>query len=320
MTIQSLLSSGIRGTTMTTDEQKALLKGFSDFIIFERRLSDKTREVYSSEASRFLSYLDENGIDLYASSADDIERYLIARRRSDGVEERTEGRILSSLRSFYLFLISHSALSENPASLVEKPKENAHLPRIISESDVDRLLSSFPSDDPLSVRDYTLFELIYSSGMRISEAVALDVSSFHPEEGTIAVIGKRDKERLVFSGDIAKEALVYYLSAIRPGLLSGHQNEKALFLNRRGGRLTRQAAHKRFHEAAGRLGLDATIHTLRHSFATHMLEHGADIRSVQEMLGHSDVRTTQIYTHMNTGSILAFFDRFSPLSDPDWQE
>ena len=156
--------------------------------------------------------------------------------------------------------------------------------------------------------------------MRISEAVALDVSSFHPDEGTIAVIGKRDKERLVFIGDIAKEALVYYLSAIRPGLLSGHQNEKALFLNRRGGRLTRQAAHKRFHEAAGRLGLDATIHTLRHSFATHMLEHGADIRSVQEMLGHSDVRTTQIYTHMNTGSILAFFDRFSPLSDPDWQE
>ena len=149
MTIQSLLSSGIRGTTMTTDEQKALLKGFSDFIIFERRLSDKTREVYSSEASRFLSYLDEKGIDLYASSADDIERYLIARRRSDGVEERTEGRILSSLRSFYLFLISHSALSENPASLVEKPKENAHLPRIISESDVDRLLSSFPSDDLL---------------------------------------------------------------------------------------------------------------------------------------------------------------------------
>ncbi len=305
---------------MMMRDDSSLLKGFSDYIIFQKRLSEKTREVYSSEAERFLRYLSSRGIDVLSSTADDIESYLIARKREDGIEERTEGRILSSLRSFYLFLISGSVVKENPAALVEKPKESMHLPRVISEDDVNGLLSSFPSDDPLSVRDYTLFELIYSSGMRISEAVALDVSSFHPEEGTIAVIGKRDKERLVFIGDIAKDALSCYIREIRPLLLSGHTGEKALFLNRRGGRLTRQAAHKRFHEAAGRLGLDATIHTLRHSFATHMLEHGADIRSVQEMLGHSDVRTTQIYTHLNTGSILAFFDKYSPLSDPDWQE
>lgn len=305
---------------MMMRDDSSLLKGFSDYIIFQKRLSEKTREVYSSEAERFLRYLSSRGIDVLSSTPDDIESYLIARKREDGIEERTEGRILSSLRSFYLFLISGSVVKENPAALVEKPKESMHLPRVISEDDVNGLLSSFPSDDPLSVRDYTLFELIYSSGMRISEAVALDVSSFHPEEGTIAVIGKRDKERLVFIGDIAKDALSCYIREIRPLLLSGHTGEKALFLNRRGGRLTRQAAHKRFHEAAGRLGLDATIHTLRHSFATHMLEHGADIRSVQEMLGHSDVRTTQIYTHLNTGSILAFFDKYSPLSDPDWQE
>lgn len=305
---------------MMMRDDSSLLKGFSDYIIFQKRLSEKTREVYSSEAERFLRYLSSRGIDVLSSTADDIESYLIARKREDGIEERTEGRILSSLRSFYLFLISGSVVKENPAALVEKPKESMHLPRVISEDDVNGLLSSFPSDDPLSVRDYTLFELIYSSGMRISEAVALDVSSFHPEEGTIAVIGKCDKERLVFIGDIAKDALSCYIREIRPLLLSGHTGEKALFLNRRGGRLTRQAAHKRFHEAAGRLGLDATIHTLRHSFATHMLEHGADIRSVQEMLGHSDVRTTQIYTHLNTGSILAFFDKYSPLSDPDWQE
>lgn len=305
---------------MMMRDDSSLLKGFSDYIIFQKRLSEKTREVYSSEAERFLRYLSSRGIDVLSSTADDIESYLIARKREDGIEERTEGRILSSLRSFYLFLISGSVVKENPAALVEKPKESMHLPRVISEDDVNGLLSSFPSDDPLSVRDYTLFELIYSSGMRISEAVALDVSSFHPEEGTIAVIGKRDKERLVFIGDIAKDALSCYIREIRPLLLSGHTGEKALFLNRRGGRLTRQAAHKRFHEAAGRLGLDATIHTLRHSFATHMLEHGADIRSVQEMLGHSDVRTTQIYTHLNTSSILAFFDKYSPLSDPDWQE
>lgn len=294
----------------------SLLDRFDDFIIFTRRLSEKTREVYSMDARLYLEYLDENGIRLEDAEVEEIESYLIWRRRTGKLEERTEGRILSSLRAFYLFLSSEGLSGKNPATLVEKPKESAHLPRVISEDEVDELLSSFPSSDPLSQRDYTLFELIYSSGMRISEAVALDVSSYRRDESTIAVIGKRDKERLVFIGEIASAALDRYLEEVRPLLLKD-EKEKALFLNRRGGRLTRQAAHKRFHEAVGKLGIDATVHTLRHSFATHMIEHGADIRSVQEMLGHSDVRTTQIYTHLDTSSILAFFDKYSPLGDDD---
>lgn len=294
----------------------SLLDRFDDFIIFTRRLSEKTREVYSMDARLYLEYLDENGIRLEDAGVEEIESYLIWRRRTGKLEERTEGRILSSLRAFYLFLSSEGLSGKNPATLVEKPKESAHLPRVISEDEVDELLSSFPSSDPLSQRDYTLFELIYSSGMRISEAVALDVSSYRRDESTIAVIGKRDKERLVFIGEIASAALDRYLEEVRPLLLKD-EKEKALFLNRRGGRLTRQAAHKRFHEAVGKLGIDATVHTLRHSFATHMIEHGADIRSVQEMLGHSDVRTTQIYTHLDTSSILAFFDKYSPLGDDD---
>ena len=294
----------------------SLLKRFDDFIIFTRRLSEKTREVYSMDARLYLEYLDESGIRLEDAGVEEIESYLIWRRRTGKLEERTEGRILSSLRAFYLFLSSEGLSEKNPATLVEKPKESTHLPRVISEDEVDELLSSFPSPDPLSQRDYTLFELIYSSGMRISEAVALDVSSYRRDESTIAVIGKRDKERLVFIGEIASAALDRYLEDVRPQLLKD-EKEKAMFLNRRGGRLTRQAAHKRFHEAVGKLGIDATVHTLRHSFATHMIEHGADIRSVQEMLGHSDVRTTQIYTHLDTSSILAFFDKYSPLGDDD---
>ena len=294
----------------------SLLKRFDDFIIFTRRLSEKTREVYSMDARLYLEFLDESGIRLEDAGVEEIESYLIWRRRTGKLEERTEGRILSSLRAFYLFLSSEGLSEKNPATLVEKPKESAHLPRVISEDEVDELLSSFPSSDPLSQRDYTLFELIYSSGMRISEAVALDVSSYRRDESTIAVIGKRDKERLVFIGEIASAALDRYLEDVRPLLLKD-EKEKAMFLNRRGGRLTRQAAHKRFHEAVGKLGIDATVHTLRHSFATHMIEHGADIRSVQEMLGHSDVRTTQIYTHLDTSSILAFFDKYSPLGDDD---
>ena len=268
------------------------------------------------DARLYLEFLDESGIRLEDAGVEEIESYLIWRRRTGKLEERTEGRILSSLRAFYLFLSSEGLSEKNPATLVEKPKESAHLPRVISEDEVDELLSSFPSSDPLSQRDYTLFELIYSSGMRISEAVALDVSSYRRDESTIAVIGKRDKERLVFIGEIASAALDRYLEDVRPQLLKD-EKEKAMFLNRRGGRLTRQAAHKRFHEAVGKLGIDATVHTLRHSFATHMIEHGADIRSVQEMLGHSDVRTTQIYTHLDTSSILAFFDKYSPLGDDD---
>ena len=290
------------------------LSAFSRYIIYQRRLSEKTREVYYSEALSYLSFIAKAGKDPLDAEPDDIEAYL-RKRKGEGAGERTEGRILSSLRSFYRFLISRGSGDEqNPAELVEKPRERDHLPRVISVEEVDELMASFPKDDILSFRDYAMFELIYSSGMRISEAVALDVSSYRPDEGTISVIGKRDKERLVFIGEAARDALDHYLSSVRPRLVS-NVRENALFLNRRGGRITRQAAHKRFHQATERLGLDATIHTLRHSFASHMIENGADIRSVQEMLGHSDVRTTQIYTHLDTSSLLAFFDRYSPLGD-----
>ena len=302
--------------TELSPQYKEELIAFSRYIIYQRRLSEKTREVYSSEAERYLIYLTERNADPYSAKPADIEAYIIF-RRGEGAGERTEGRILSSLRAFYRFLLQEGdGDGENPAKLVEKPKERVHLPRVISAEEADRLLASFPADDILSIRDWALFELIYSSGMRISEAVALDVSSYRKEERTISVIGKRDKERIVFIGDAAINALDIYLSSVRPALLH-NPRETALFLNRRGARITRQAAHKRFHEAVERLGLDATIHTLRHSFASHMIENGADIRSVQEMLGHSDVRTTQIYTHLDTSSLLSFFDKYSPLSDTE---
>ena len=305
--------------TELSPQYKEELIAFSRYIIYQRRLSEKTREVYSSEAERYLIYLTERNADPYSAKPADIEAYIIF-RRGEGAGERTEGRILSSLRAFYRFLLQEGdGDGENPAKLVEKPKERVHLPRVISAEEADRLLSSFPADDILSIRDWALFELIYSSGMRISEAVALDVSSYRKEERTISVIGKRDKERIVFIGDAAINALDIYLSSVRPALLL-NPRETAFFLNRRGGRITRQAAHKRFHEAVERLGLDATIHTLRHSFASHMIENGADIRSVQEMLGHSDVRTTQIYTHLDTSSLLSFFDKYSPLSDTENDE
>lgn len=297
---------------------KDLVSGFEDFIIYTKRLSDKTREVYSRESRLYLNYLDENDIALENSDAKIIESYMEQRREEDNVDERTSSRILSSLRSFYSYLIDEEIVKSNPAKLIEKPKEREHFPKTISADEIDPLLDEFKKDKELGFRDYTLFELIYSSGMRISEAIGLDINSFNENESTIRVIGKRGKERVVFIGEEAHDALVYYLENVRIKLISKkNKRESALFLNRRGERMTRQAAHLRFHRVSEALGLDATIHTLRHSFASHMLQGGADIRSVQEMLGHSDIKTTQIYTHLDTSSLLSDFDRYSPLGDDD---
>ncbi len=297
---------------------KDLVSGFEDYIVYTKRLSDKTREVYSRESRLYMNYLDHNSLVLENTDAKTIEAYIEYRRREDDVDERTSSRILSSLRSFYSFLIDEEIVKNNPAKLIEKPKESEHFPKTISIEEIDPLLDEFKKDKELGIRDYTLFELIYSSGMRISEAISLDINSFNENESTIRVIGKRGKERVVFIGKEAHAALVYYLENIRIKLISKkNKRESALFLNRRGERMTRQAAHLRFHRVSKALGLDATIHTLRHSFASHMLQGGADIRSVQEMLGHSDIKTTQIYTHLDTSSLLNEFDRYSPLGDDD---
>ncbi len=301
--------------TSLVQAEKDLLNLFSDSIIYSFRLSEKTREVYTHEASLFLLFLREEGVSVEACTPSLIEKYVSKREDEEGVTGRTVSKILSSLRTFYRFLILEHITDTNPAKQVQKPKDGIHLPRTISESEIDEIMATF-TEDELGERDYALFELIYSSGMRISEAVSLDVSSYRKDEKSLSVIGKRNKERIVFLGDIAVNALDMYLENVRPKLLSRkNMKEKALFLNRRGGRLTRQAAHLRFHAVTDALGLDATIHTLRHSFATHMLKHGADIRSVQEMLGHSDIKTTQIYTNLDTSSLLENYDKFSSLDD-----
>ena len=298
-----------------SDVDKELIRSFGDTISYSFRLSEKTREVYTREAVLFLTFLNRNSLKLEEVGSSDIEKYIIEREDQEGITTRTAGKVLSSLRTFFKYLKIEKIVEANPAKLVEKPKDPLVLPKTISEDEMEELMEGF-DDDILGRRDYALFELIYSSGMRISEAVGLDVSSWRREEKAISVIGKRNKERIVFVGDIAFEAVEEYLRDTRPRLLSKkNQTEQALFLNRRGGRLTRQAAHLRFQECTSRLGLEATIHTLRHSFASHMIKNGADIRSVQEMLGHSDIKTTQIYTQLDTSTLLEAYDKFSPFED-----
>ncbi|MCI7606224.1 MAG: tyrosine-type recombinase/integrase, partial [Spirochaetales bacterium] len=242
-----------------TDVDRELIRSFGDTISYSFRLSEKTREVYTREAALFLTFLNKNSLKLEEVDPSIIERYIIEREDEEGITTRTAGKALSSIRTFFKYLKNEKIVESNPAKLVEKPKDPVILPHTISENEIDSLMKEF-DDDILGRRDYALFELIYSSGMRISEAVSLDVSSWKREEKAINVIGKRDKERIVFVGDMAFDAVEYYLSNVRPKLLSKkNQKEQALFLNRRGGRLTRQAAHLRFQECTSRMGLDATI-------------------------------------------------------------
>lgn len=290
---------------------ESIVNSYSNFITFSSRLSEKTREVYTHECRLFLEYLERISREVGSSDTLLIEEYITFRREKDKLSSRTTSKILSSLRSFFHYLVKEKIVKENYPKLISKPKDGTHFPKTLSEENVDKILSSFSLSDPLGIRDYALFELIYSSGMRISEALSLDVDSFNSDDGNVRILGKRGKERIVFVGEVAHEALKMYLNESRPKLLSKkNAKEKALFIGRRGERITRQNAHKRFKEVTDVLSLDCTIHTLRHSFATHMISNGADVRSIQEMLGHSDIKTTQIYTNLDTKTLLSNFDKY----------
>jgi len=302
-----------------SDNSKALIEGFDEFLEHEKRLDGKTREVYRLEASSLMHFVEANGRDISKLTLPDLEQFLAFREKD--LKSRTTAKHLSALRSFFKFLVSEKIRDDNIAMLLERPKAEKHLPSVLSPEKVDWLLSAIrgnEEDDLLAIRDYAFFELIYSCGLRISEAVSLDVNSYDREEGTLRVLGKRDKERICFVGEYAESALRKYMEEVRPIFLDGRlKSENALFVGRRGKRVTRQGMHKRYHQVVTSLGLDATVHELRHSFATHLLEGGANIREVQTMLGHADIKTTQIYTHVTTEDMLGEYDKFSPFSDPD---
>lgn len=308
-----------------------LLSDYKEYLRHERRLSAKTIEVYMREAECLLSYCEASAEDISTLTLAGLEKFL--NEQGAGLSGRTGARNQSAIRSFFRYLVKEEIREDDISLLLEKPKRGVYLPHAISQNDVEEILSAFRNagDDLLSQRDYTFFEVIYSCGLRISEAIALTLSSYDAAEHTLRVRGKRGKERITFTGTYADAALAEYLEATRPVLASrrkkGDRRKEsvradmdALFISRSGHRLTRQAMHKRYHAIVERLGIDATVHTLRHSFATHLLEGGAGIRQVQSLLGHSDIKTTQIYTHLDTSELLNAFDRFSPLSEDNMED
>ncbi len=290
----------------------SILERFRDYLAVELRLSAQTVDTYMRACGAAHSWAVERGLDLHALNTVQLIDYLVDRQNAqEPLDQRTVAKGLSALRSFYQFCVLEGVRQDNPAGRISTPRGEHRLPGVLSVEEVERLLNGIDLATSAGLRDRALFELIYSCGLRISEAVALELSNLYLDEGLVLVSGKGDKERLVPLGDEAGHWIARYLEEARPAL-SRRLGEQALFLNRRGNRLSRKGMWKRFHELTQLVGVDAKVHTLRHSFATHLLEGGADLRSVQELLGHADIGTTQIYTHIDTNDLQEYHARYHP--------
>lgn len=297
--------------------QDQILTRFVASLVVELRLSENTVETYCREIKFYLRFLerDEKSSDedfwtvVSRVSEGDLEVYLL-KRKEGGISSRSIAKAVSTLRVFYRFLCRERLIDKNPALLLQLPRCGKLLPEVISLVDVERLFGLIDLSDCYGLRDSALFELIYSCGLRISEACGLNVGDIYPEEGLIIIRGKGDKQRYVPLGAEAIYQLNRYLDESRGKMLLGQGN--ALFLNRFGERISRKGVWKRFNELAMRAGIRAKVHTLRHSFATHLLVGGAGLRAVQELLGHADISTTQIYTHVDQEFLQRQHKEFHP--------
>ena len=279
-----------------------------DHLAVERGVSAHTLSNYRRDVNRYLGWLDAAGItSLDAVASTDLEAYLAQLRRgSEGVRPlaaSSAGRALVVARGLHKFAVTEGLIGADVSAVVSPPHSGAALPDTLSVEEVASLLDACPTDTPAQLRDKALLETLYATGARVSEVLALVVDDVADTDGVIAVTGKGNKQRLVPLGSHARDAVGAYLVRARPMLATGKSH--ALFLNARGGALSRQSAWTALKQAADRAGIDKDIspHTLRHSFATHLLEGGADVRTVQELLGHASVTTTQIYTHITADNL-----------------
>jgi len=276
-------------------------------------MSPNTVEAYLREVLKLGEFLYSAGRSWEDLDTPLLENYLMAvRQKEQDLSPRTLSRILSSLRSMMEFLILSGLRADNPLKGMDMPRITQSLPEVMTLEEVEAFLDAIPLETLLGQRDRTLFELIYSCGLRVSEAVDLQMTHLYPEDGMIQVFGKGAKERWVPLGPVAEHWLSLYLNDVRPRLLKPGFMTNAVFLNNRGKGLSRKGMWKNFKTIAEAAGVSGKIHTLRHSFATHLLQGGADLRSVQEMLGHSDISTTQIYTHLNRDDLEMAHKNFHP--------
>jgi len=278
-----------------------LIGDFINYLSVERGLAANTLESYGRDLRQYAEFLRGSLrlVSLRDASRANIISYLLQMEKQ-GKSPATIARRLAALKSFYQFLVRESIVERDPTANLESPKLDRRLPKVLSVSEVETLLEQPRLNATGGIRDKAMLELLYATGIRVSELVSLKVSDVNLEMRYVRCLGKGGKERLVPIGTIACRAVADYLTRSRPKLVKDH-NERSLFVNHHGKKMTRQGFWKIVKKYAAQAGIRKSItpHTLRHSFATHLLENGADVRSVQEMLGHADISTTQIYTHVN---------------------
>jgi integrase/recombinase XerD len=288
------------------------LDRFLESLVVERGLRQNSLEAYERDLTRYLTFLADRGRQATTLDRTDVPRYLLALRDA-GLSPRSVARHLSAIRQFHRFLVRQGQSAEDPTAHLEAPRPWRRLPGVLSSEEVDRLLAPRADATPQELRNRAMLELMYASGLRVSELVGLRLGDLDLAVGIVRIIGKGDKERLVPVGDAAAAGLRAYLRDGRPRLTASPPSD-VLFLGRHGRGLTRQMFWSVIKKAALNAGITkpVTPHTLRHSFATHLLEHGADLRSVQLMLGHADIGTTQIYTHLSRAHLKAIYEKFHP--------
>ncbi len=294
-------------------ENEATIERFLDALWMEHGLSENTLSAYRRDLTGCAHWLTRARRSLVDARKTDLARY-IADCAQHGARPRTTARLLSTLRRFYRHLVREGVLSDDPTAELQSPKLGRPLPKSLSEEQVEALLAAPDITTALGLRDRAMLETLYAAGLRVSELVGLTISQLNRDAGFIRVMGKGSKERLIPLGEEAGDWLSRYLSEARPALVRERQTD-ALFPTLRGARMTRQAFWYAVKRYARRAGIDEnqlSPHTLRHAFATHLLNHGADLRVVQMLLGHADLSTTQIYTHVARARLQELHARHHP--------
>ena len=299
--------------TSTAPHLTKSIDQFLNYLLVEKGLSRATLESYSADLLRYADFMQQSGRD--TASVEDtalILKHLI-NLRNEGLGARSRARHLVSVRGFYRFLAQEKVLPLDPSKLVDLPKTTLKLPDVLNQAEVQRLLNAPDGQKPSGLRDAAMLEVLYAAGLRVSELISLKVQDVQLEAGFVRVMGKGSKERIVPIGQYAREKVLFYLEHARARMVK-ERSSPYLFVARAGRPLTRQGFWKLLHRYARAAGLykKVTPHSLRHSFASHLLEGGADLRAVQVMLGHADISTTQIYTHVASDRLKELHRRFHP--------
>ncbi len=284
------------------------------YLMMEKGMADNTRESYRRDVDKLLGYLATEGVGLRDVPIDTLRMFL-GDLHDVGIAERSQARIVAGVRSFFHFMVMEGYLDANPSELLETPRIGVHLPEVLTVQEIDDMIAAVDMTKSEGQRDRAIIETLYGCGLRVSELVNLEISKVFPDEGYLVVTGKGNKERMVPMSDTSIAEIASWMEdrellSVKPG------EENRLFLNRRGGRLTRERIFQIVKGLAEAAGIRKSIspHTLRHSFATHLLEGGANLRAIQQMLGHESIATTQIYLHLDRGALREDILMFHPRS------